>query len=168
LRFVTAPLGLPIKIVTGLVLILEAGLFVAAVFLDSIAILPAAILGIIIFFSYLRSPIAYDLSSDSLVIVFRFGEKNFGRIVTVNPAETSVDRSIRLWGNGGLFSATGIFWNGTWGIYRAYITHGGNEYLVLVVTEKAKVLVSPDDPKMFVEIARASALGKTISAQHNG
>ena len=82
LRFAAAPLGSSIKIVTGLVLILEAGFIIAAVFLELIAILPAAILGIIIFFSYLRSPVAYELSSEGLFIYFRLGQKTYGRIET--------------------------------------------------------------------------------------
>jgi hypothetical protein len=61
--------------------------------------------------------------------------------------------SLRVAGNGGLFSITGIFWNRRLGRYRAFITDP--KKVVVLVTPGKTIAVSPDDPKMFVDRVRA-------------
>jgi hypothetical protein len=57
-------------------------------------------------------------------------------------------RSLRTFGNGGLFSFTGWFHNHTLGTYRAYATDI-HRTVVLRLSEKTIVL-TPDDPERFV------------------
>jgi hypothetical protein len=150
-RYPVAPIDLTVKIISGFVLFLNAG-FWAASCLIHWALLPAALLAAITMYCYLRAPVAYGVSPSGFTIIFRLGSKRFGPIVRAGRVEKSTDRSIRLWGNGGLFAGTGIFWNGTWGIFRAYVTTSDRLSTVLVETQTGKVLVSPNDPVEFVEV----------------
>jgi hypothetical protein len=56
--------------------------------------------------------------------------------------------SLRLWGNGGLFSITGWYRNPTLGIYRAFVTELKNT--VVLQFEKRVVVISPETPELFV------------------
>ena len=60
--------------------------------------------------------------------------------------------SIRLFGNGGMFSITGWFWNRALGRYRAFVTDL-NRTVVLRFTERT-IVVSPDAPERFVELLK--------------
>jgi hypothetical protein len=150
MRYAVAPIDLTVKIISAGVLVLNAGLLLAS-FISPWALIPAAFLGTITLGCYLRAPVAYEISPNVLTILFRVGYKQFGPITRAGRVEKSVDRSIRLWGNGGLFAGTGIFWNGTWGIFRAYVTSSKQESRVIVETQTGKVLVSPDNPEELIK-----------------
>jgi Bacterial PH domain len=150
-----APLSRLIKIISAAVLILDAGLVVAS-FVNHWALIPAALIAAVTLGCYLRAPVAYEVSRGGLTIVFRLGSKQFGPVVRVGRVEKSTDRSIRLWGNGGLFAATGIFWNSTWGIFRAYVTTSDQKNTVIVETRTGKVLLSPDNPEEFLRESAGS------------
>jgi hypothetical protein len=62
---------------------------------------------------------------------------------------------IRIFGNGGLFSISGWFWNKTLGAYRAFVTDL-RDTVVLRFSART-VVVSPSSPEEFVrELAPAS------------
>lgn len=67
--------------------------------------------------------------------------------VVADPAATR--RSIRTFGNGGLFSFSGWFRNKTLGSYRAWITDHRNA--VVLRFPRRTLVVSPSDPAAFVE-----------------
>jgi hypothetical protein len=56
-------------------------------------------------------------------------------------------RSLRTFGNGGLFSITGRFRNARLGAYRAYVTD--TERTVVLRFPSLTLVVSPDDPEAF-------------------
>ena len=56
--------------------------------------------------------------------------------------------SLRLFGNGVLFSFTGLFWNRTLGKYRAFLTDP--KRAVVLRLPPRTVVVSPDRPEQFV------------------
>jgi hypothetical protein len=57
-------------------------------------------------------------------------------------------RSIRTFGNGGLFSFTGWYYNRTLGCYRAYAT---DIHRTVVLRLRGKIIVlTPDEPERFV------------------
>lgn len=58
-------------------------------------------------------------------------------------------RSLRLWGNGGLFAVTGYFRNKALGVYRAFVTDPARA--VVLVLPRRTVVVSPDDPAVFLQ-----------------
>lgn len=60
-----------------------------------------------------------------------------------------MSRSIRLFGNGGLYSFSGLFWNRRLGRYRAYVTDLHRTVVLRFVTRT--VVLSPRDPQAFVE-----------------
>lgn len=58
--------------------------------------------------------------------------------------------SIRLFGNGGLFSFTGWFSSHTLGTYRAFFTDP--KRTVVLIFPKRKIVISPENPDQFVEL----------------
>lgn len=60
--------------------------------------------------------------------------------------------SIRLCGNGGLFSFTGLYRNKKLGNYRAFV-NDWNKVVVLRLPDRT-IVVSPDDPVAFVEAVK--------------
>lgn len=67
---------------------------------------------------------------------------------SVERTPVSWKKSIRLFGNGGLFSVSGTFWNRELGRYRAFVTDHANA-VVLRVSGRA-IVVSPGLPDEFV------------------
>jgi hypothetical protein len=57
--------------------------------------------------------------------------------------------SYRLFGNGGLFSITGVYENKRLGRYRAFVTNP--QYCVVLVLPRRVILVSPENPSAFVQ-----------------
>lgn len=55
--------------------------------------------------------------------------------------------SLRLWGNGGMFSFTGWYRNSALGVYRAFVTDL-NQTVVLRLATKT-IVVSPENPERF-------------------
>jgi hypothetical protein len=149
MRYDAAPMSLAIKVISTAVILLDAGFAVAA-FWHMELLLAVAGLSLVLIGCYLRAPVAYHVSRAGLVVEFRVGTKEFGRVLAQVPVEGCTGMTLRLWGNGGLFAGTGIFWNRTWGVFRAYVTTSDRTHLVLLETEKGKVLVSPNHPDQFV------------------
>ncbi|MEW6349450.1 MAG: PH domain-containing protein [Thermodesulfobacteriota bacterium] len=145
MRYSTAPMCRPIKIVTAGVIAL-GGVFLVASLWNPFLLPGAGLLFLLCVACYLRAPIAYDISRTGLTVVFRLGTRHFGPIVRISPQDKRVGFSFRLWGNGGLFAGTGIFWNRTWGLFRAYVTTSKCAGYLLVETPSQKVLISPSDP----------------------
>ena len=72
--------------------------------------------------------------------------------------------SIRLFGNGGIFSFTGFFWKRGLGCYRAFATDPGRA--VVLKFRHRIIVVTPDDPQHFIVRVRthlASASPSIIS-----
>lgn len=63
--------------------------------------------------------------------------------------------SIRIYGNGGLYSITGHYWNRRLGHYRAYV-NDWKRPVVLIFHERNTIVLSPDDPEDFVEAVKAA------------
>jgi hypothetical protein len=56
--------------------------------------------------------------------------------------------SLRLFGNGGMFSFTGLFWKRGLGCYRAYATDPARA--VILKFPSRTIVVTPDDPQRFI------------------
>lgn len=56
--------------------------------------------------------------------------------------------SVRLFGNGGLFSFTGLFWKRKLGCYRAFATDPSRA--VILKFRTGTIVVTPDDPQRFI------------------
>jgi hypothetical protein len=145
----TAPMSPAIKMVTGTVLIMLA-VILAISRTAWPMVVGAGLLAALILGCYLRAPVAYDLTGDQLTVRFRLGEKVFAPVTRCSLPSTRPPWGLRLWGNGGLFAATGIFWNKAYGVYRAYVTSARYTDYVLVETSTQKILISPENPAEFV------------------
>lgn len=146
----TADLSLSIKIVTSIVIIMMLGFFIASIY-QNVFLIAGFILFIISALSYLFAPVSYELSGNNLIVWMRWGRKEFGPVINCSLITDKIPFTLRLWGNGGLFAGTGIFWNKSWGVFRAYVTSSKQSDYVLVDTVKQKILISPEDTKSFIE-----------------
>ncbi len=157
-----APMSPAIKIVTGLVLGMLVGLLLFAVNSRPMLV-GVALLAAVIFFCYLQAPVAYELEGDQLTVRLRSGQKVFPGVTGCSTLTARPPRGLRLFGNGGLFGVTGIFWNKPYGVFRAYLTSARYQDYVLVDTINKKVLISPENPAAFVRAWAALAPGSPAS-----
>lgn len=76
-------------------------------------------------------------------------KKMYGRVVIHRDDilavryKKSILRDVRIWGIGGLFGHTGLFWNSDAGKYRAYVNNGRN--MIEIKTTKKCYVVSCDN-----------------------
>ena len=152
----TAPMSTAIKVITGLVLAMAAVMLLAGVKFRGL-LLGGAILAAVALFCYLYAPIAYELTGDELTVRLRLGQKVFPAVTGCSTLSARPPMGLRLWGNGGLFAATGIFWNQAYGVFRAYVTSARYQDYVLVATRTRKILISPENPAEFVRAWASSA-----------
>lgn len=65
----------------------------------------------------------------------------------------AMSKSIRTFGNGGLYSFSGYFKNKTLGKYRAFVTDLKNT--VVLTFPNRKIVLSPGNPERFVEMVKS-------------
>jgi hypothetical protein len=161
-----APTGLSIRIITLSVLLLTLGMFIGAFFEPGFLWIGIA-LAVIVSFCYLLAPIEYELHKSQLAIITRINKKIFSPVRNCSTIhEEKPSFGLRLWGNGGLFAGTGIFWNRKYGIFRAYVTTGDRKKLILVETPATKILITPEDPDQFVSYVNSSKTPGDQAAPH--
>ena len=156
-----APMSSAIKCITGLVLAMVLAFLVIGLKVPAL-LAGGAVLGAIVFLCYLYAPVAYELTGDQLTVRFRSGQKVFPAVTGCSTLTARLPMGLRLWGNGGLFAATGIFWNKAWGVYRAYVTSARYQDYVLVETRTQKVLISPENREEFVRIWASSTPSASV------
>jgi hypothetical protein len=145
-----AQTGLSIKIVTGSLMLLTVLMFIGSAF-ELVLVWVGLFLSILLLLCYLYAPIAYVLDNEKLVVIRRINSKTFSPVVRCVSIEYDKPSFVlRLWGNGGVFSGSGIFWSREYGIFRAYVTTGKRSLLVLVETAGGKVIISPEKPDDFL------------------
>jgi len=152
----SAPMSTAIKVITGLVLTMTVVMLLAGVKVWGM-LLGGGLLATVALFCYLYAPMAYELTGDELTVRLRLGQKIFPAVTGCSTLSARPPMGVRLWGNGGLFAATGIFWNQAYGVYRAYVTSARYQDYVLVETRTRKILISPEDPAEFVRAWASSA-----------
>ena len=92
----------------------------------------------------------YSITADA-ILVHRCGWTTRLPLAGLGSARAepnAMSRSIRLFGNGGLFSFTGLFRNKALGNYRAFVTD--LRRTVVLRYEKRTVVISPGEPDEFV------------------
>ena len=96
----------------------------------------------------------YSLDSDTLLVprLFWATRVPLGGLLSARVEPDVMRGSIRTFGNGGLFSFSGRFSNGTIGGYRAFVTDP--QRAVVLDFETRKVVVSPAVPEEFVNDMR--------------
>ena len=145
-----APTGLSIKIVTGFILLLTLAMFIGSIY-EPVLVWAGLSLSFIVLMCYLYAPVSYILEDNQLLVVRRINSKAFSPVIKCTSIEYDKPSFVlRLWGNGGLFSGSGIFWNRKYGVFRAYVTTGKRSHLVLVETPSDKVIITPENPGQFL------------------
>jgi Bacterial PH domain len=74
--------------------------------------------------------------------------------------------SLRLFGNGGIFSFTGFFWKRGLGCYRAFATDPGRA--VILKFRKRIIVITPDDPPRFIVRVRTHLAAAPPSIVNEG
>jgi hypothetical protein len=149
-----APWGLSLKLLTvfstGILIgISIIGLYYYAnsgeIWLFIIVILPLVIVVSSAFF-IIRG---YEISNDKLFVRRLIWDTEIDldglQSIVINPV--AMKRSIRIFGNGGLFCFSGLFRNRLLGYYRAYATNPKSA--VVLKLSNQVVVVTPDNPTAF-------------------
>lgn len=150
MKFRVANRSLSIKVITSIVVLTCISLFVFSNQHTFILII-ALLFALLIAGAYLLAPASYQIINNNLVVWKNFGRKDFPNITECKTIKEKVGFTVRVFGNGGVFAGTGIFWNNKYGIFRAYVTTGKLENMVYLNTDKGKVIISPINSKAFVE-----------------
>lgn len=79
-------------------------------------------------------------------------------LLSVEAGPDLTGKSLRLFGNAGFWSFTGLYWNSRLGRFRLFANDGSRS--VVLRFPHRRVVVAPDDPTSFVEeLRRRSGLG---------
>ncbi|OXU14853.1 PH domain-containing protein [Sedimentisphaera salicampi] len=150
-----APWSGVLKVMTGGFSLILAGIAIVGIFTGpegdpmqtvSMTAMPLAILIISAFFM-IRG---YVLTEDAL-LVQRLGwnsSLDLTGLISAEAKPKAMAKSIRKFGNGGLFCFAGAFYNKALGSYRAFATD--NSRTVVLKFAERTVVVSPDKPEEFV------------------
>lgn len=146
----TAPTSLAIKVVTASVLVLNAGFYIASPYQH--VLLPAGIfVSIIVLICYcFWTPVGYELKDGELTVSFRIGCRRYSPVMKCSAVDAPLGAGIRVFGNGGLFAGSGIFWNRKYGMFRAYVTSIKPRHMVMVETPATKIFISPAEPRTWL------------------
>jgi hypothetical protein len=150
-----APWGTSLKVVTGVSVVILISIPILGAFIGSggnttrfcgMIMLPLLILFIASFFL-----IRGYVLTDTALSIQRLGWNYTLDLTTLMAAEADKDamaRSIRMFGNGGLFCFAGAFRNKKLGSYRAFATDP-KRAVVLKFVDRV-VVITPDKPEEFV------------------
>jgi hypothetical protein len=73
------------------------------------------------------------------------------KLTRIEPIKINVFKTIRKWGNGGLFSITGLFYTKEHGDFWVYAKN--NNYIMLYADKK--YVLSPDDKELFMQTVKS-------------
>ncbi len=76
-------------------------------------------------------------------------------LLSIEAGPDLTGRAIRLFGNGGFWSFTGLYWNSRLGRFRVFANDSSR--VVVLRFPHRRVVIAPDDPAGFVEDVRRAA-----------
>ena len=101
--------------------------------------------------AYLWKPLQLELSTEYLIVKRKIGDKKF-LLANILSAATITKKElgmgIRLLGSGGFFGYFGLFKYKNIGNVNVYCTQ--REPVILIELTKGKILISPDEPTLFL------------------
>ena len=161
--FFGAPWSATLKVLTTFSVVILAGVAVlfATVFpRDLLAGVPFTLAMFIVLTTLLGSALfmvrGYEVDSGNLLIrrLLWSTVLSLSELKEAWSDPTAMARSLRLFGNGGLFVFAGLFWNRKLGKYRAFATLPRNS--VVLKFPRRSVVVTPESPVQFLAaIARS-------------
>jgi hypothetical protein len=111
---------------------------------------------VILFFTFLYAPLAYEITNDHIAIVRRIGNFNIPRteIVSVQAlSKQDMGLAWRTMGNGGLFGYTGWYASQKQGRMRWFVSQRNN-YVMIVLANQKKYILTPDDVEGFMQFTQ--------------
>ncbi len=146
-----APASVLINIITLFTCLITFAVCAAAFYLPWTMVPIAVLLILTICVCYYTTPVAYEIANGTLKITLRRGAIRYKNVESCSRLESG-GISFRLFGNGGLFGGTGIYWSRNFGIFRAWVTRAKERDMIVIRTsDKKTVLISPCDPEHFIE-----------------
>ncbi|OQA03149.1 MAG: hypothetical protein BWY69_00628 [Planctomycetes bacterium ADurb.Bin401] len=154
-----APWGPMLRILTSACVIFLVGIAMIGIitsphhnigWIFGMVILPLTILIISSFFM-IRGYVLFD----NTLIIERLGWQtkiDLSKLATAEVDPTAMAKSIRTFGNGGMFCFAGLFHNKTLGTYRAFATD--MRKCVILRFPNRIIVVTPDEPQRFATILR--------------
>jgi hypothetical protein len=123
---------------------------------------------IVLAIAFLSSVSGYKLTATQLEVERPLWNTAFplAQLLSVAGNEDVFKGSIRLFGNGGIFSFTGLFWKRGLGCYRAFATDPGRA--VVLKFRHRIIVITPDDPQHFIVRVRTHLASATPSAVDEG
>ena len=115
--------------------------------LSSLFVLPL----LVIIFSAPTAVLKYTIENDNTLIIhrlFRTKTISLKGLISVSHDPNLFRQSVRIMGNGGFFSFTGIFRNSIIGQYRAFVMSPEN--IVILKIGNKTIAISPENPQKFV------------------
>jgi len=152
--YAAAPWSLSIKIVTVLssVILLGIPLFLLGRVPFNACVLVAALSWGIWLCCFLTMIRGFTLTTNQLIIHRPLWDNRFSLeqgATAVCDHNTRKGITLRVFGNGGLFSGSGYYWNKQTGIFRAFIS---NQHKTVWIKTPEKILViSPNEPEPFLQ-----------------
>ncbi|MEE8119218.1 MAG: PH domain-containing protein [Gammaproteobacteria bacterium] len=161
-----APWGWSLKLVTILMSVILLGVALTGAKVSAaenpVIFLSMVVLPLVLLISAMLFVIrGYEIREQHLAVK-RMGwvcEINLSELVAAYTDPQAMARSIRLFGNGGLFCFAGLFVNKTLGRYRVFATDPGNA--VVLKFSRRTVVVSPGNPEQFVSTISKFIRGNT-------
>jgi len=150
-----APWGTLLKIITAICTIILIGIPFIGLFsgprsnigwILGMIIMPLAILIISSFFI-----IRGYILTDNTLLIQRLGwnsKLNLSGLLSAEIDPTAMAKSLRTFGNGGMFCFAGLFYNKKLGSYRAFATDFKNS--VILRFPNRTIVITPDEPEKFV------------------
>jgi len=99
--------------------------------------------------AWFLKPRLYIYNKKEVIVKSKFRKVKFDNIKYYKVIP-QLGRSIRLWGNGGLFSFSGIFYNKDFGgRFRCYINNT-QDSIMLYTEDNKKILINPSEHRKFL------------------
>jgi Bacterial PH domain len=151
-----APWSASLKTASSVAVVLLVGAAVAGFWLlparlpllhTFMAVMPAGIVAL----ALLYMVTSYTLTASTLEVQRPFWTTTIALcdLVSVAGDAEALRGALRVFGNGGLFSFSGVFWKRGIGFFHAYATDPGRA-VVLKFKKKRTVVITPDDPLHFI------------------
>ncbi len=158
-RYFNAPWGTMLKVISLLGTVLLIGVFggmaltgraSTAITMALYLVIPLLTLSISLLFTVR----GYSISGNSFSVrrLLWYTDIDISMLKTVECDPKAMTGSIRTFGNGGLYSFSGRYKSGKLGTFKAYVTDF--KKCVVIKTAGQTVVVSPENPELFVEILR--------------
>ncbi|NOQ21569.1 MAG: hypothetical protein GQ565_02810 [Candidatus Aegiribacteria sp.] len=158
-RYFNAPWGTLLKVISVLGTVLLMGIFGGMALTGRAStvitmVLYSVIPLLILFISLLFTVKGYSISGNSFRIrrLLWYTDIDISMLSSIEYDPKAMTGAMRTFGNGGLYSFSGSYKSGKFGTFKAYVTDF--KKCVVIVAAGQTVVVSPENPELFVEVLR--------------